>query len=42
MEERDKCKGNEELREAGGEVKGFGISILCQQLGKEGWKGERD
>lgn len=42
MEERDKCKGNEELREAGGEKKGFGISMLCQQLGKEGWKGERD
>lgn len=36
---KDKCKGNEEVREAGGEARGFGISMLCQQLEKEKWTG---
>lgn len=36
---KDKCKGNEEVREAGGEARGFGISMPCQQLEKEKWTG---
>lgn len=41
MEEKDKWKGNEEVRETDGEMEGFGISMLCQQLGKEGWMGNK-
>lgn len=36
---KDKCKGNEEVRESGGEARGFGISMLWQQLEKEKWTG---
>lgn len=29
------------MRETDGEMEGFGISMLCQQLGKEGWMGNK-